>query len=190
MNANEQPDGILLDLIRYAMNIATVVGGLVLVAGLLVIMVVRANPASGPSPGGEQASQAVPAPTEAPAAGEPAEPEAPEAPSPGLLALGEEVFVNQGCGACHTIEGVAQGVVGPALTNMGAVAGGRAGEAGVADAEAYVRQSIVEPNAYTVEECPTGACAPGVMPANFGDVLSEEELDALVEYLLVQEGGG
>ncbi len=190
MSANEQPDGILLDLIRYAVNIAAVVGGLVLVAGLLVIMVVRANPAFGPSPGEEQAASAAPAATEVPAAEGPAEPEATEAPSPELLALGEELFVNQGCGACHAIEGVAQGVVGPALTNMRAVAEARAGEAGVADAEAYVRQSIVEPNAYRVEECPTGACAPGVMPANFGDVLSGEELDALVAYLLAQEGGG
>lgn len=190
MTANEQPDGILLDLIRYAINVATVVGSLALIGVLLFVLVARANPESAQPAGEGQIAQAPAAPTatEAPTAAE--EPEEPSAPSAELLATGEEIFISQGCGACHLIEGVAQGVVGPELNDIGVVAEERAQEAGVTDAEAYVQQSIVAPNEYIVAECPTGACTPGVMPANFGDALSDEELNALVQYLLAQQGGG
>jgi hypothetical protein len=44
--------------------------------------------------------------------------------------------------------------------------------------EEEIRQSIVDPNA-TIEE----GFSPGVMPVGFGDSLSGEQLDTLVEYL-------
>ncbi len=102
--------------------------------------------------------------------------------------MGEQLFQSQGCVACHTIEGVAQGAVGPDLTDIGDKAEERAKEAGVADAAEYIRQSIVDPNAFVAPECPTGPCPPGVMPQNFGSTLSEEQIDALVQYLLTQKG--
>ena len=46
----------------------------------------------------------------------------------------------------------------------------------------YVRQSIVDPNAVVA-----AGYQPGVMPPNFGDTLSPEELDALVAYLSGKE---
>jgi hypothetical protein len=49
---------------------------------------------------------------------------------------------------------------------------------GDADAK-FIRQSIVDPSA-EVEE----GFQDGVMPQNFGERLSKEELDALVKYLL------
>jgi hypothetical protein len=72
---------------------------------------------------------------------------------------------------------------------MGVVAEERAKDAGVADAAAYIRQSIVDPNAYIVPECPTGPCVVGMMPQTFGQTLSEEEVEALVQFLLAQKGG-
>ena len=42
----------------------------------------------------------------------------------------------------------------------------------------YVRQSIEDPNAVVVE-----GYQPGVMPQNFKDSLSSEEIDALVAYV-------
>lgn len=184
MSANEQTDGILLDLIRYVINITTVIGSLALVGVLLFIMVARANPES-VAVGGEAAAPATV--TAAPAGEEPTEVPTPD---PEVLAQGEEIFTNQGCGACHTLEGVANGQVGPNLTNVGAIAGERAQAAGLADAEAYIRESIVQPSAFIAPDCPTGPCAdPSAMPANFGAALSDEELDTLVQYLLAQTGG-
>jgi cytochrome c oxidase subunit II len=83
-------------------------------------------------------------------------------------AEGEEIFAAQGCGSCHTLAAAnASGTVGPDL-----------GKLSDTD-EAYVRESIVKPSAVVVPDFPDG-----VMPADFGDKLSPEELDALVKYLL------
>jgi mono/diheme cytochrome c family protein len=178
LTANEQPDGLLIDLIETIAGIGAVVTGLVLLVGLLFLMVTRAHPGSGGERAAAQARATTPAETSAPS-------EASEAaPSEEVLALGAEVFAAQGCGACHTLEGVSQGMVGPNLSNLASVAAERAQAAGVADAEAYVHQSIVEPNAYVVEECPTGPCPMGTMPTNFDRVLSDEEVNAVVQYLL------
>jgi len=191
---NDQPNGILLTLIRYTLNIASIVGGLVLTAGLLFILVTRAHPKPAAQAGEAPVvqAQAVPTATMPAPTPEPTEPpaEAPAAAGPEVIAMGEELFTSQGCVGCHTIEGLSQGAVGPDLTDIGDEAEELAGEAGVADAAAYIRQSIVEPNAFIAPECPTGPCPPGVMPQNFGAALSEAQVDALVQYLLAQQGGG
>ena len=81
---------------------------------------------------------------------------------------GAAIFTANGCDSCHTL-GVANasGTVGPDLD-----------EISKPDA-AYIRDSIVDPNK---------VLAPGfsadIMPADFGDKLSPDELDALVDYLL------
>ena len=49
--------------------------------------------------------------------------------------------------------------------------------------EEFVRESIVDPDAQIAE-----GYQPGVMPSNFGDTLSDEQLDALVKYLLEVAG--
>ena len=46
-------------------------------------------------------------------------------------------------------------------------------------AEEYLRQSIVEPNAYVVDGFPTGQ-----MFNNYAEVLTEEDIDNLVAFLL------
>ena len=71
-------------------------------------------------------------------------------------------------------------MLGPDQTNLGAIAGSR--REGYT-AEEYIRESILEPSAFIVEECPLGQCLQ-VMPENYGELLTEEELDAIVTYLL------
>jgi cytochrome c oxidase subunit II len=86
----------------------------------------------------------------------------------GAAAQGEEIFTAQGCGSCHTLAAAnASGTVGPDLDKLQNT---RA---------AFVRQSIVDPSAEVAQGFPDG-----VMPTDFGDKLSPEELDALVKYLL------
>ena len=94
---------------------------------------------------------------------------------------GKSVFSTAGCIACHTIDGVSTGAVGPVLNNIGTVAETRvAGQT----AEDYIHTSIVDPNTFIVEECPTGPCAsPSVMPATFGQTLTEGQIEDLVAYL-------
>ena len=80
-----------------------------------------------------------------------------------------------GCSACHTIEGVSSGTVGPELTNIGTVAGTRI--EGLS-AEDYIRQSIEDPSSFV---------APGfanAMPPGLQNSLSDDEFQQLIEYLL------
>ena len=90
-----------------------------------------------------------------------------------------------GCGACHVIPGVpgAQGTLGPDLSAIGKVAAERlkdpdyTGQA--TNPEEYIRESITNPKAYIVKDCPAGPCS-DMMPTI---PYSEEELEAIVEYL-------
>ena len=90
-----------------------------------------------------------------------------EEPS-GSAEAGRTVFEDQGCGSCHTFASAgSSGTVGP---NLGEVLAGK-------DA-AFIRESIVDPNA----EVASGFSA-GVMPQNYGDQLSPQQLDDLVAFL-------
>ena len=95
-------------------------------------------------------------------------------PGPDTGPTAQQLFVGT-CGSCHAIDGLSTGAVGPDLTQIG----------GRADA-AYIRESILDPNAVMAEACPSGACPSGVMPPNFNEVLSETEIDALVAFLAAQ----
>ena len=88
-----------------------------------------------------------------------------------------------GCNSCHITTGLPEvdaAMLGPDQTNLGAIAATR--REGYT-AEEYLRESILEPSAFIVEECPLGQCLQ-VMPESYGDQLSEEEIDAIVAYLL------
>jgi mono/diheme cytochrome c family protein len=88
---------------------------------------------------------------------------------PGSPAAGRAVFTSAGCGGCHTFAPAGtSGSVGPDLDE--ALQG--------KDAE-FIRQSIVDPNA----EITQGYNA-GVMPQNFGEELSPQQLDNLVAFLM------
>lgn len=79
---------------------------------------------------------------------------------------GENLFQAMGCIGCHIVEGEGGGV-GPELTNIYAEKG-----------EDYVRQSILIPNVVIAEGYPEN-----VMPQNFGERLSDENLNDLIAYL-------
>ena len=83
-----------------------------------------------------------------------------------------------GCATCHSIEAGAV-LIGPSLAGIGSQADKRV--EGIS-AEAYLKQSIVEPEAYLA------AGFPGkVMPGTFGKNLNADEIDSLVAYLLSQK---
>jgi cytochrome c551/c552 len=98
----------------------------------------------------------------------------------GDAATGEALFAQTligtqaGCATCHSLEpGVT--MVGPSLATIGAEAGSRVDGL---SAEAYLRQSIEEPDAHLAE-----GFSAGLMPAALADELSAQELADLVAYL-------
>jgi hypothetical protein len=122
-----------------------------------------------------------------PTAGAPtAVPEPTATPRPIDGTTAEEIMLNAGCGACHKIGSIGEAhKVGPDLTYIGLTAGERVPDM---SAETYIRQSILEPNAYLAPECPNSSCLPGIMPQNFHLRLTEEQLETLVFYLLKLQG--
>jgi cytochrome c oxidase subunit 2 len=86
---------------------------------------------------------------------------------------GKALFVSNGCNGCHTFKpAAATGTVGPDLDKL-------AEEARVAGQplEQFIRQSIVNPNAYVQPGYPKG-----VMPETYSS-LPKAQLDALVQFL-------
>lgn len=87
---------------------------------------------------------------------------------------GKELFAAQ-CGSCHTLaDAGTTGQVGPNLD-----------ESLAGKDEGYIRESILEPNAKIAE-----GFQPDLMPQNYDEMLSEQQIDGLVEYLLEATGGG
>ncbi|MBK8049637.1 MAG: c-type cytochrome [Anaerolineales bacterium] len=91
----------------------------------------------------------------------------------------QELYVTMGCVGCHNIDlpqdDQNKGPIAPNLGNLAERAGSTvAGE----DAVTYVHNSIVNPSAYSVPNYNP------VMPANFTERMSEEEINSLVAWLL------
>jgi len=85
------------------------------------------------------------------------------------------VFNQNGCSACHTLSAAnATGKVGPDLDNLVSYA-----RTAKQPLESFVHQSIVDPDAYIQP-----GYSKGVMPTNFGQVLTKEQLDHLVTFLV------
>jgi mono/diheme cytochrome c family protein len=97
---------------------------------------------------------------------------------------GPDLYQSNGCAACHGDPSgdPALAVVGPWLGNIGNEAADRvAGQS----AEQYIFESILNPNAYVVPECPNGPCSePSVMRPDYGNVLSEQDMADLIAYYL------
>lgn len=94
----------------------------------------------------------------------------------------EAIVAKASCTGCHVIPGVpgAVGMIGPNLSTIGVDGASRVeGLTG----EEYIRQSILEPNAFIAPQCPTGPCLPNLMMKSLGEILSPEEIDAVVAYL-------
>ena len=85
------------------------------------------------------------------------------------IARGREVFLNNGCSGCHNTS--AETKIGPGL-------------AGLSDRSSadMIRESITNPSAVV-----TAGFDDGVMPGNFGSVISDNDLNALIQYLQTLE---
>src|SRR6478752_3132302 len=87
---------------------------------------------------------------------------------------GAQVFANNGCGGCHTLAAAQSGgTVGPDLNEV--LSGQSA---------AMVHEDIVDPNKVIAPGFPAS-----VMPLNFEETLSPEELEDLVQFLVESTGG-
>jgi cytochrome c oxidase subunit II len=90
---------------------------------------------------------------------------------------GETIFMTAGCGACHAFKPAGTDAeVGPSLDAMNPEGG--------TQLEAFIRESIVDPNAVVAE-----GYQPDVMPSTFSKSLTDEQLDALVQYLVDGQEG-
>jgi cytochrome c oxidase subunit II len=103
------------------------------------------------------------------------------------LAKGRQVFNQNGCNACHKLtDAKAGGTVGPSLDGIGTTAASIIADPSykgqAKDAEGYIHESIVQPNAYIAP-----GYQPNIMPQGFGQQISAADLDALVKYLAAQK---
>ena len=92
-----------------------------------------------------------------------------------------------GCSACHSIApGV--NIVGPSLAGIPAIAAARIKSPdykGTAkDAAAYIRESILDPNAFVLAGPTYAAGGRSLMPNDYGQTLKPEQVDQIVAYLL------
>lgn len=110
-----------------------------------------------------------------------------DAPSPPGIALGQSLFEgeglgsNLGCQICHSVV-IGDDGIGPSLGAIAEVAGSRVPGR---TAEEYLRQSILDPDAFVVD-----GYRPGQMLPVYEERLTAEEIEALVSYLLTLRGDG
>jgi cytochrome c oxidase subunit 2 len=91
------------------------------------------------------------------------------------------LFKQQGCTACHTLAAAgSHGTIGPDLDELAAQAQ-RAGK----PVDAFVRESILSPNAYVEKGYPKS-----VMPQDFGEKLTGQQLETLVQFLVASAKKG
>lgn len=79
------------------------------------------------------------------------------------------------CATCHTLDGTS--LVGPSVKGISERA---ATQVPGLSAEEYLRQSILEPSAHLVEGYDD------LMNKNYGDTLSEQDINDLIAFLLTQ----
>jgi mono/diheme cytochrome c family protein len=86
----------------------------------------------------------------------------------GEAEAGKSVFVDTGCGSCHTFEAAGtSGTTGPNLD-----------EALQGKDEQFIYNSIVNPDAQIAE-----GFQPGIMPKTYGEQLDDKQLGDLVAFL-------
>jgi mono/diheme cytochrome c family protein len=93
---------------------------------------------------------------------------------------GDQIFTAAGCAGCHTFGPAGStGNIGPSLDDLKTTAGDR--EPGKSPEE-YIRESLTDPSAFLVQGF-------GNAMPSFQGRLTDEQIQALVDYLL-QTGGG
>ena len=101
----------------------------------------------------------------------------------------QDMINTLGCPLCHTIPGVegAMGQLGPVLhekTNAPLRIKDPNYKGKAKTAKEYIRESILDPSAYVVFNEEAGEAFPdGLMPTTFGEMLSVQALDKLVDFI-------
>lgn len=96
----------------------------------------------------------------------------------GQVAAGKTLFASSGCSSCHTFTAAgSSGTIGPNLDTAPAMDAKTDGNMPLA---AFIKQSIVAPNAYIAK----GFTSPSAMPATFGTQLKPAQIDDLVAFVL------
>ena len=93
----------------------------------------------------------------------------------GDAAAGKNLYASKGCGGCHTL----------AAANSGGVTGPNLDQVLAGQSLATIHESIVDPSKVIAKGFPAN-----VMPANYGEIITPEQLDQLVQYLSESTGGG
>jgi len=88
------------------------------------------------------------------------------------------------CASCHSVDESVIRLVGPGQWGLHERAEERIVESGDPDVVTYIRNSILHPNDYIVPPDEAGPYPQNLMPMNYGDILTDEELDAVVAYIL------
>lgn len=115
--------------------------------------------------------------------------QAPERPAfdpaqatPEQVALGRSLYQYKGCLLCHSLDG--KKLVGPSLKGLyGSEQWLTTGEKIVVDS-AYLRRSLLDPDGEVVEGYPKGQMV------NYRDLLTDEEIDALIAFIGSLSGEG
>ncbi|TAN07592.1 MAG: cytochrome c [Rhodanobacteraceae bacterium] len=95
--------------------------------------------------------------------------------------LGAKLVQEDGCTACHATDQSTK--VGPGWGGLYNSQVKLTDGSTVTANDAYLARSILDPNA----QIPTGF-QPNIMPANFGSVLSKQQVDAIVAYIKTLKG--
>ena len=96
----------------------------------------------------------------------------------GNVAAGKTLFSSQSCAGCHTFGPAgSNGSVGPDLDTAPAMDAKADGNMAL---DAFIKESIVNPNAYIAK----GPYSAGTMPGNFGTSLTSTQIDDLVAFIV------
>jgi cytochrome c1 len=96
--------------------------------------------------------------------------------SPELAAQGKRLATQYGCTSCRSVDGTPG--AGPTWQELFGSTRPLADGSKVEADEAYLRESIVSPNAKVAQ-----GFSPGIMPQDYGEKLSDEQLDAMIEFI-------
>jgi nitric oxide reductase subunit C len=113
----------------------------------------------------------------------------PSAASADPIELGRVAFNSTppGCSACHSVAPNVN-IVGPTLSGISSTAGARLRDPSyhgrAKDPAAYIRESIVDPNAHVLAGPTFSAGGRSLMPSDYGQTLKPEQVDQIVAYLL------
>ena len=135
--------------------------------------------------GGGETSEPAPTATRAATTTPTAAPAATGTPTPGptptpetvdLVARGKSLSARNGCASCHSADGSAS--TGPTWKGLYGKTGTLADGSEVTVDDSYLVEAIVDPDA-TIAKGFSGA----IMPKGFGDRLSADDIQAIIEYI-------